>query len=153
MLTFDELLGRATEPALQDLIGRETLRLLVRVDPQVTQPERLRKVVTDLRDPADLLMEPRSRAVLLDLLPIDEAKLLAARLRLPGDEPFQELLTAKYPRNSRRATELLDFFCVAEPEGQDSEQPFASTELIAADRPLFHSGYRRCLLRRHISLM
>lgn len=146
MLTFEDLLGRAAEPALQDLIGRDTLRLLVRVDPLITQPDRLRNVVTDLRDPGEMLLNAESRELLLDLLPITEAELLATTLGLPGVEPYRELKSLKFPRNSRRSRELLNFFSLSLPVLSESEAPMPSTELISVDRPLF-SHQRRAANR------
>lgn len=118
-MTFEELLARAAEPTLQALVGRPGVRLLARLDPDLTQPDRLREVVLGLQSPQDLLLDPESRRELLVLLPQDEAQLLLGALGMSaGGDPYEALETLWVPRRSPRSTALLDFFSLsAPPEG------------------------------------
>jgi len=117
VITFGELMDRASDQLLQQFVGRGVVHLLASLDPSLTQPQRLSEVALGLRSPAQLLLDPETRRELLLLLPEVEAALLAHRLGLKGD-PFEALETMSVRRGSARAVELLDFFSVRD----DSEK-------------------------------
>lgn len=114
-VTFEELLSRAAEQTLQQMVGRRTVRLLAKLDPALTTPDRLLEIVLGLHSPADMLLNAETRSELLMLLREREASSLCLGLGLaPCDDAFDALQSMKIRRGSARASELLDFFCVAE---------------------------------------
>lgn len=119
MITFGELIDRASDQLLQQLVGRDIVHLLASIDPSLAQPQRLREVAVGLRSPSQLLFDASTRRELLLLLPQTEAESLARRLGLSGD-PFDALEAMTVRRGSARAADLLDYFSV----NDDTEQHF-----------------------------
>src|SRR4051794_19033553 len=123
-MTFEELLARAAEPTLQWLVGRPGGRLLARLDPGLTQPERLREGPLGLKTPQEMVLDPATRAELLTLLPRTEAAALATAVGVDGTgDPFRALDGMRVARRSARASALLDFFALAEPETDPPPPP------------------------------
>ena len=136
MITFEDLLARASDLLLQELVGRRVVRLLARLDPALATPDRLREVVEELRSPAEMLLDPRTRGELLQLLPTEAAHHLAADLMLDGTDPFDALAQVQVRKGSARAAALLDFFSVSpDPPAADQEVP--DGELLGPHRALF----------------
>jgi DNA repair protein RadD len=135
-VNFEDLLMRAAEPTLQRLVGRPGVRLLSRLDPELTQPSRLREVALGLTTPQQLLLERESRVELLSLLPSQEAKQLAVALGLDGGDPYAALEGMNVQRGTGRAQELLAYFGLVELE-QSTPPPAATVEVIESAHPLF----------------
>lgn len=135
-MTFEDLLARAAEPTLQELVGRPGVRLLSRLDPELTQPSRLREVALGLATPQQLLLERESRDELLPLLPPQDAEQLAAALGLDGGDPYAALEGMRVQRGSKRAQELLAHFGLVELE-QQAPPPAPTVETIQPQHPLF----------------
>lgn len=117
VITFEELIGRASDQLLQQLVGRDIVRLLAGLDAKLARPERLSEITVGLRSPASMLLDAQLRSELLLLLPPSDAEMLARRLGLSG-EPYDVLCSMSVRRGSARATDLLDFFALTD----DSEQ-------------------------------
>ena len=90
-MRFDELLSRADDEVLQELVGAHTVRLLNMLDPLLARPTRLRELITSFRPPEELLRDAKTRQTLLDLLPAEAARTLAADLGLNTDKPYDSL--------------------------------------------------------------
>jgi len=121
VITFEELIDRASDQLLQQLVGRDVVRILAGLDSALARPERLRQIATGLRAPADMLLDSALRPELMMLLPPSSAEMLARRLNLDGD-PYDALSSMNVRRNSRRAADLLDFFDVGD-EAETLELP------------------------------
>lgn len=117
VITFEELISRASDQLLQQLVGRDIVRLLAGLDAKLARPERLSEITVGLRSPASMLLDAQLRSELLLLLPPSDAEMLARRLGLSG-EPYDVLCSMSVRRGSARATDLLDFFALTD----DSEQ-------------------------------
>lgn len=143
MITFSELMSRASDQLLQQLVGRDIVRLLAGLDPALTRPERLAEIATSIRSPADMLLDPALRSELLLLLPRSYAEVLAQQLGVAGD-PYDALSSVSIRRGSSRAATLLNFFQVE----ADSEQRIIppSAEEVRPDYPLF--AHQRLAARR-----
>lgn len=113
MTTFDDLLNRASDQLLQNLVGRDVVRLLAGLDPSLARPDRLGEVAIGLRSPASMLLDQSLRNELLLLLPQSSAAVLAQQLGLSGD-PYSALTAMTVRRGSGRATDLLNFFGVSD---------------------------------------
>src|SRR4051794_40312155 len=115
VFSFDDLIARAAEPVLQQLVGRHVVRLLARMDPALSQPENLRQIALGLHTPAEMLLNASTRAELMNLLPRAEAELLARRLELSTDDAYAVLGDLRIRRGTRKQHELLDFFSIPDP--------------------------------------
>lgn len=117
MSSFDEIIDRASDQLLQQMVGQGVVRILSGLDQALVRPDRLREIAIGLRAPADMLFDSSLRPELLMLLPERSAIMLAQRLGL-GGEPYQALSSMTLKRGSNRATEVLEFFGIID----DSEQ-------------------------------
>jgi DNA repair protein RadD len=143
MITFGELMDRASDQLLQQLVGRDIVRLLAGFDQSLTRPERLSEIAVGLRSPADMLLDAKLRTDLLLLLAPPHAKALSQRLRLNGD-PYEALSSMTVRKGSARATDLLDFFGVGDESEQRAIAP--SHETIVPVHALF--PHQRVAARR-----
>lgn len=143
MITFDELIGRAADQLLQQMVGQDVVRILAGLDPALARPERLREIAMGLRTPAEMLFDKSLRPELLMLLPPASALMLAQRLKLDGD-PYQGLASMKLRRGTTKAADLLDFFAISD----DAEQPAlpSSSESVVPAYGLF--AHQRRAARR-----
>jgi len=143
MLRFEELIERASDQLLQQLVGRNVVRLLAGIDPSLARPERLSEIALGLRSPTDMLLDNELRGELLLLLPRTAAELLAKQLGLSG-EPYGALKAMSVRRGSARAEALFDFFSVG--ELIDDRPGVPSHELVEPVHGLFAhqrlAGYR-----------
>jgi superfamily II DNA or RNA helicase len=115
-MTFDGLLARADTAALQDLLGVNVVRLLQALNPELARPQALRSTLVSLHPASELLLDPTSRPLLLELLRREEAARLLDHLGLPpAPDPYPGLLALQPRRGSGTATLLLSFFGVSEP--------------------------------------
>lgn len=135
-MTFDDLIARAAEPTLQKLVGRAGVRLLASLDPELTQPSRLREVALGLTTPQQMLLDPEVRGELLTLLPLAEAEQLSAVLDLGDGDVYAALESMRVQRGSQRALALLGFFGLVELQQQDPLAP-PTVEAITPVHPLF----------------
>src|SRR4051812_6987442 len=87
-MRFEELLSRADDEVLQELVGKQTVRLLNMLDPLLARPTKLRELITSFRPAEELLRDQNARRALLDLLPPEAARSLATELRLNDDHPY-----------------------------------------------------------------
>ena len=143
MITFDELIGRAGDPLLQQMVGHDVVRILAGLDPALARPERLREIAMGLRAPADMIFDNSLRPELLMLLPQRSALVLAQRLQLAG-EPYQALTAMTVRRGTKKAAELLDFFAIIDDAEQRVLPP--SSESVVPAHGLF--AHQRLAARR-----
>lgn len=125
MIHFHNLMRRAGDETLQHLIGQESLALLQAIDESQVRPSNLRKIITSLRSPHDILRDTPARRRLFDLLHPDEAEKLASVLGLNVDtSAFDALRNARIFKNSGKEETLFYFFNLDKPiEKVDDEEP------------------------------
>ena len=125
-MTFDQLLARADDETLQQLLGPAAVRLMMVLDRSLAAPTHLRRVLLELRGRAELLMAPDSRALLLDLLAPRDAENLALVLGIPaGGDVYAALRAARFAAGSARAAMLLQFFGLCAPIAAPRDEPNA----------------------------
>lgn len=134
MITFDDVLSRASDQLLQRLVGEEVVRLLAGLDPSLARPEKLSEIVLGLKSPAEMLQDRVIRGELLLLLPRRAAEALADRLGLQGDA-YDALSSMNMRRGTAKAAALLDFFSIS--DDIDENAPVQSIETITPEHPLF----------------
>jgi len=147
VLTFDELLARASDQLLQQLVGHDVVRLLAGLDPSLARPDSLSEIALGLRSPAEMLLDPSLRNELLLLLPRTSAALLAQRLGVEGDA-YDGLTSMKVRANTAKAADLFDFFGVSG-ESSDETAALPAQESVIPGHPLF--GHQRLAARRVLS--
>lgn len=127
-LTFGELLARADDETLQQLVGSHTVRLLSALDPQLATPSNLRRICMKLNSPQTLLRDRATRGRLVTLLRPEHAAALATQLRLNAEDPYSAILTAEIRRNSAVERQLFAFFGIAPADGTRPAQAPAVRE-------------------------
>lgn len=124
VMNFADLLGKADDETLQDLMGAPVVHLLSLLDENLAKPTNLRNLLQEFHPPADLLRDASSRRLLLQLLRQEEARGLQEHLSLPGSSPYEALLRAKVVKGSSLEAKLFGFFgepVPAEPEEAELE--------------------------------
>ena len=92
------------------------MKLLFALDPQLATPQQLRDLILSIHTAEGLLLSSEKRAILLDLLPQGNAKILHTVLQLPGEDIYLELKQARIRRGSERERNLFNFFGLNAPE-------------------------------------
>ncbi len=147
-MNFNELLARADSAALQDLLGHHVVRLLQALDSELVRPQALRSTLVNPRPPSELLLDPVSRRLLLELPRQEEASRLSDHIGLPSTEnPFPSLVHMEARRNSRTAALLLSYFGVSAlpPEPQPAPPPgeiIGGYELFPHQRTIVQTATR-----------
>ncbi|MDM0025732.1 DEAD/DEAH box helicase [Variovorax saccharolyticus] len=127
-MRFEDLLARA-DSGLADLMPPGATKLVTAIDPQLAYPKNLLRVLLRLRPPAVLLEAPETRAQLLMLLPVNEARVLASRLgSTSSTDTYAYLARMQFRRTAERAI-LFDFFGVGLPEEEERSLPPALVEI------------------------
>jgi len=114
-MTFDQLLLRADEHTLGEILGRDSIQLIRILNQTTLKVGTLREILLALHLPEELLLETQTRKLLLDLMRLDEAQSLVHTLDVGGGNPFEALAATAFTRNSERANALLNFFELVHP--------------------------------------
>lgn len=126
-MRLSDLLSRADDQLLQELLGPAVMGLLILLDPRSATSSELRSLLLNLRTPSGLLRDPNSRSKIYELLRPIEAKQLATILTsYDQDDPFATLRSLPVAKNSKREEDLFTFFELDLP---DEEQVSAEVAL------------------------
>lgn len=93
-LKFDDLLSRADDELLQELLGSKIIKLLNILDTKLS-PSKTRDVLVNLKTREGLLLDKTARNALTDLLRLPEAKSLAKLLGATASEEPYALIRAR----------------------------------------------------------
>ena len=119
-MSFGNLLSRADDVVLQELVGPDVVRLLRSIDPNLAAPTGLRNLLAEFKTPGELLRDPKGRSLLLELLPVTVAERLAASLdSATGVDPFDALRGLNLNRGSILEKRLFTFFGEELPPEED----------------------------------
>ena len=135
-MKLDHLLSRADDEALQELLGGPALRLIMLLDPTLATPSKLRKLIIELHTRAGLLLSKESRNLLFDLLPRQQATILATILGASNQAGDYEALKKITFRSDRHLKALFDFFELTLPQEEERIQTPA-LETGVSHYPLF----------------
>ncbi len=145
-ISFQNLLSRADDVVLQELVGLDVVRLLRAIDPALATPTSLRSLLSDFKEPVDLLRNSVTRVVLLDLLPIARAEQLRETLNLPmAGDPFDALKSFNPQRRSLLEEKLFLFFGLDVPK-ETGQGPVAESVEVRGKYQLF-DHQRRAVLK------
>ena len=111
---FSSLLQRASTGTISQLLGPEVVKLVSSLDPDLARPSALRKMLSDLRTPEELLSTAASRNELLLLLKPEEQQELSKAIGL-DDESLSALLNLNVRSGSQSEAKLFRFFGVQLP--------------------------------------
>ncbi len=107
------------------------------IDPKLTTPEYIRKLIVKLHTRSSLILIPELRDILIDLLRLDEAQQLALVMGLKGkDDPYEALKGLRIRRGTEREHAIADFFELPLPPLPETVDTSSETK-IAAQYPLF----------------
>ena len=145
-LNFQNLLSRADDVVLQELVGLDVVRLLRSIDPALATPTSLRNLLSDFKEPAELLRDSGTRGLLLDLLPAATAEQLCEVLNLPkAGGPFNALKGFNPHRRSLLEEGLFSFFGLEVPK-EAGQGPVAES-LEARGKYQLFDHQRRAVLQ------
>ena len=134
-MTFSDLMARADDDTLRELVGPQALGVLRLFDESFDRPSVLRETLLKVRTPDSLLRDPATRTALLMTLAIEDAERLAGTLGSTGGNPFDFLRALKPQKNSQQEQALFDWFEADLPEDPPAEVPL--TSVGAPSYPLF----------------
>ena len=136
-MNFDQLMGRADDEVLQQLIGSDVVRLLRHIDPALATPGKLRNLVKKIKTPSDLLRNAQTRILLLELLsPTAATELLEfLGVRSNGDS-YVTLAKLNIQKRSVLEERLFSFFGQSVVE-ETEERIFPSTYSTRGNYELF----------------
>ena len=147
-MRFNELLSRADDETLQCLLGESPLKLILLLDPGLATPTQLRDLILRLYTAEGLLLSWEKRAVLFDLLPPQQGKILHQILGLNDNgQIYQNLKQLSIRRGSEREQALFDFFSLTVPV-QEVPEPIPAVQDGLCQYPLF--AHQRAAARKVI---
>lgn len=141
-MLFNDLLSRCDTEVFQKFLGDSCTRLLALLDPTMSSPAFLRRLVQDSLGAQGLLLAPSSRTQLLLLLRHDEANRLCVALGIDGQaDSYASLSACSIPRGSTRETALFNFFELP-PPAQDTVEVVPADSPASGSYPLFEHQRR-----------
>lgn len=135
-MKIESILLRLDEDELSKLVSKPAFDILATLNRDLLQPDRLRGMVLKMVPPDAILRQRTTRNLLFEALRPEEAKLLAGSLALRGNDPYRELLEAHIRKNSKKESELFEFFEEVVPE-PEPEIEASDVEEILPSRGLF----------------
>ncbi|MBW4426656.1 MAG: DEAD/DEAH box helicase [Nostoc desertorum CM1-VF14] len=125
-MNLNDLLSKADEQILQQLLGSAAFQLLKLLEPNLVHPSKLREILLTLHTPEELLLSKEKRNLLFDLITPEQAKILAVVLEAPANQDhYQALKKVKISGASESKKYLFNFF----------EIPFTSKNQTTIETP------------------
>jgi DNA repair protein RadD len=141
-MDFSALLSRCDAQILQEILGKECVRLLGLMDSSMSSPTFVRKLLTDAAGESALLLDKRHRQRLLELLRPDEAEDLCAILGLDMTKgPYSAVKSVNPGRGSPLEAALFTFFERTAPPVEMIEERVAQST-CPSEYPLFEHQRR-----------
>lgn len=150
VITFEDVIARADDETLQELVGQPVVRLLDLLDPALAKPSELRRILAGMCSPEELLRNASHRKRLFDLLPIEAARQIAKGLAADHASPYRALAEATFRRGSQSEQFLFDALGIVPAEAPPAEEQLA-VESVHADYSLF--AHQRRAAREILTLL
>ena len=144
-MKFEKIFTRADEELLQEILGENVIRLLSTLDETSSYNKYLRELVINLHGYESLLLNPKYRALLYDLLRDDEAKHLGKIIGIEDYSNTSQLFYNLKKKNIRRGSieeeNLFRFFDLIPPTAEN--KVFIESLIYTdGDYSLFHHQRR-----------
>ncbi|RUL46533.1 DEAD/DEAH box helicase [Lysinibacillus antri] len=165
MLSVKELISRADEITVQEIIGNQTIKILNLMNNGNSYTSKLKKIILDLHSEEKLLTDKKFRDILIDLMRPEEIKTVARILGIysPRDEiyaVYERVKNLNFRKNSEHYNLLLSVFDVTQNyvSTEQEKEPIVTEvtgnyqlfehQRIAAARvmAILNSGHERVLL-------
>jgi superfamily II DNA or RNA helicase len=121
-LSLQTLLRQAKASALRELVGQSTIDVLLRLDRNLAERERLGELAARLINPSEALRDPARRDQIINILPLPKARELAHRLGVSdGNQLYADLRHAA--SESSALSTLFSFFGVVQEVRAPADTP------------------------------
>jgi DNA repair protein RadD len=131
--TVSQVLSRADELILQELLGEQTVRLLGVLDHSYSYNSSFKELIIELYGEQELLLNKKYRNILIDLLRTSEANLLSQILGIKqislNENMFSSLKNQSFRRGSKQEESFFYFFKLSPP----------SLKIQQSSNPMFHT--------------
>ena len=135
MITFEELLSRADLPVLDELLPEGSGQIIRQINTELNYPSRLSKLVMQLVSPQGLLLQQKTRCLLIDILPSKDAQDLALLMGCSPSGNFYDYLKNLTLGRQEDKNKFLNFFGVE--FFQEKRDVKSSEEIVQCAYPLF----------------
>ena len=130
-MNISEVLSRAGDDGLQELLGSSTVRLLNNLDSDLARASSMRKIFEELYSPVEMLRNSNLRRIVFTMLKKEEATELCSLVYSnPPANPFEGLNKLSFVKASSTEKTIFDYFSVPHPEDESK-----SLELNIKDLP------------------
>ncbi|MCC5815607.1 MAG: DEAD/DEAH box helicase family protein, partial [Leptospira sp.] len=137
MPSLTQILSRAGEVTIQELLGSETIGLLGKMDREYTRPQALKDLILDSLGWEGILLDSQIRLKVLELLREEEALDLLKWMGVkPTKTAFLELRSLSIPKGSNREEKLFSYFGLDAPS-REWENSKPSEEIIDPEYQVF----------------
>jgi len=118
-MNFSEVLSRAGDDGLQELLGPSTVRLLNNLDSDLARASSMRQIFEELHSPVEVLRNSTLRKIFFSLLKTEEATELCGLVysNQPSN-PFEGLTKLSFAKASNTEKMIFDYFSVPHPEDE-----------------------------------
>jgi DNA repair protein RadD len=131
-MQISDVLSRAGDDGLQELLGSSTVRLLNNLDSRLARASSMRDIFEELYSPVEMLRNGTLRKIIFTLLKTDEAKELCSLVYSnPPHNPFDGLNKLTFIKASNTEKVVFDYFNVPHPEDESKNLELNIKGLVA----------------------
>jgi DNA repair protein RadD len=131
-MNISEVLSRAGDDGLQELLGSSTVRLLKNLDSDLARASKMRQIFEELYSPVEVLRNGSLRKIVFSMLKTEEATDLCSLVYSnPPSNPFEGLNKLSFVKASSTEKAIFDFFSVPHPEDESKALELNIKELAA----------------------
>jgi DNA repair protein RadD len=129
---ISEVLSRAGDDGLQELLGSSTVRLLNNLDSKLARASSMREIFEELYSPVEMLRNSTLRKIIFTMLKTDEAiELCSLVYSNPPSNPFEGLNKLNFVKASSTEKTVFDYFSVPHPEDESKALELNIKDLVA----------------------
>lgn len=113
IIRLESIFYRLDEVAFEEILGSQTIRILKILNNNFISTKKLRELISEAFSPEIFLLEKKYRAVIIDLLKLEEAELLGKLLNISSSSTtdlYEKLKQRTVVRGSKLEEKLFRFF-------------------------------------------
>jgi superfamily II DNA or RNA helicase len=131
-MQISDVLSRAGDDGLQELLGSSTVRLLNNLDSKLARASSMREIFEELYSPVEILRNGALRKIIFTMLKTDEATQLCNLVYSnPPSNPFEGLNKLSFTKASSTEKTVFDYFSVPYPEDESKTLEMNIKDLAA----------------------